>query len=110
MGFTQEELEYLLPGRRLSWVVNVARFTDHPHEPIWLECEAVVDSSPKRLIVDRANGVITFQDDGCSTRTVRMSAIFDFTVRIIPPKKVHEPKKVPRHMLKKVNQKKMVVN
>lgn len=106
---TVDELMYLLPGRKIEWLVNAAPFTDHPDEPIWLECEAIVDVSTRRLIIDTINETITFQDRGCSTRTVRIKSIFTLTVRIIPMGAVDAPKRVPRHMRKKLQQKKVVV-
>lgn len=108
--FTQEELEYLLPGRKIEWLINVAPFTDHPDQPIWMENEAIVDVSPKRLTVDRVRGIITFQDRGCSTRTVRISSIFTLTVRVVPMGNADAPKRVPRHMKAKLQRKKLVVN
>ena len=105
---TVPELEYLLPGRKIEWVIDVARFTPMD-EPVWLEQEAVIDKSTKRLTIDTLKGTITFQDDGCSTRTVRISSIFTLTVRLVPPRKIHEIKSVPRHMRKKLQQKKVVI-
>lgn len=108
-GFTQEEIEYLLPGRKIEWLINVAPFTDHPNQPIWMETEAVIDVSPKRLTVDRVRGIITFQDRGCSTRTVRISSIFTLTVRVIPLGQVDTVKSVPRHMKARLQKKKLAV-
>lgn len=108
-GFTTEELMELLPGRKIEWVSNTARFTKTPDRPLWTEFESIINASPKTLKIDTIAGTITFNDDECQTHTVRISAIFTLTVCIIPPRKVQEVKRVPRHLKGKMNQKKLVV-
>lgn len=108
-GFTVEELMELLPGRKIEWVSNTARFTKTPDKPLWTEFESIIHVSPKNLKIDTIAGTVTFNDDEWQTRTVRISAIFTLTVRIIPPRKTQETKRVPRHLKGRMNQKKLVV-
>lgn len=108
-GYTVDDLYHLLPGRKIEWVSNTARFTNQPERPLWTESESVINMSPKTLKVDLDGNTITFNDDECQTHTVRISMIFTLTVRVQPPRRTQEVKRVPRHLKRKMNQKKLVV-
>jgi hypothetical protein len=108
-GFSREELLELLPGRKIEWVSDTARFTNTPENHLWTEFQAIIHVSAKNLYVDLDMGTITFNDDEWQTRTVRISKIFTLTVRPIPPRKAQEPKSVRRHMRGRMNVKKLAV-
>lgn len=108
-GFSREELLELLPGRKIEWVSDTARFTNTPDQHLWTEFQAIIHVSPKNLHVDLVTGTITFNDDEWQTRTVRISKIFTLTVRRIPPRKTQEPTPTRRHLRGRMNQKKLAV-
>lgn len=103
--FTDEELIEIVPGRRISWLSEVSRFTSQPDMPLWTEHEAVVHVNAKRLEFDPEKRTLTFQDQEWQTRTVRVDRIFEVTIRVIPEreiKKAATPGARRRQMTKRV--------
>lgn len=103
--FLDEELLEILPGRRVSWVTNIAYRTPQPDQPLWAEHEAVVHATSKRITFDAERRVLTFQDSEWQTRTLRLDNIFEVTIRVIPEreiKKATTPGARRRQMTKRV--------
>lgn len=86
--FTDEELLEILPGRKVSWLSNIAHLTPQPDSPLWNEDEAVVHISGKRIDFDAEKRTLTFQDQQWKTRTVRVDMIFEVTIRVIPDREI----------------------
>lgn len=89
---TIEELLEIIPGRRVSWLSNVAWRTPQPDRPLWAEHDAVVAYSTKRLSFNPDTRILTFQDQEWQTRTIRIDAIFEVTIRIVPERSIDRAK------------------
>lgn len=89
---TIEEFLEIIPGRRISWLSNIALLTPQPDRPLWAEHEAVVAITAKRISFDPETRILTFQDQEWSTRTLRVDNIFEITIRIIPERSVERAK------------------
>lgn len=86
---TVEELLELLPDRRVAWLGEVGRYTA-TGESLWFEMEEIVANSTKNLRYDPMTDTITFNTREWQTRTIRLSRIFEVTIRIIPEREIRK--------------------